>query len=277
MFTLTTAAGSLDDLVFEGRNREYGAYELRLHYGQRLRQALLMGLALCLLLLLIPLVMRQFDAAAPIVLPGTDGTVTLLDVRPDLPDLKPAQAAAPPAAAAPAVTVRPHSDIATRVAPDEQVAPIAPTVAALPQDVGPSGPAPGATPNPTGASVGGLGKGPGPAADSAVPAAPAAPALYAEVMPSFVGGQAAMQKYLQKHLRFPGAAAANLISGRVYVSFVVQTDGSIADVQVLKDLGYGTGEAAARVVREMPAWLPGLQNKRAVPVRFTLPITFAYE
>ena len=101
--------------------------------------------------------------------------------------------------------------------------------------------------------------------------------LYAEVMPDFIGGRSALQRYLQKHLRFPAAALAAQVSGRVYVSFVVQTDGSIGEVTVLKGLGYGTEEAAARVVREMPAWTPGLQNHHTVPVRFTLPITFQFE
>jgi protein TonB len=96
-------------------------------------------------------------------------------------------------------------------------------------------------------------------------------------MPDFVGGRLALQRYLQKHLRFPNAALAAQVSGRVYVSFVVQTDGSIGDVTVLKGLGYGTEEAAARVVREMPAWTPGMQNHHLVPVRFTLPITFQFE
>ena len=58
---------------------------------------------------------------------------------------------------------------------------------------------------------------------------------------------------------------------------MVQTDGSIGDVTVLKDLSFGTEEAAARTVREMPAWTPGVQNHRPVAVRFTLPITFQFE
>ncbi len=278
MFTLT-ASGSLDDIVFEGRNRAYGAFELRRYYGQRLRQALGLTLALCLLLLLIPLLLRQLGGPEIIVLPGTTGVVTLIDVRPDLPDLKPVEPAAPAApAVAPAVTVTPHSAIATEVAPDAQVKPEDPALAAKPQDVGPSGPATTGPGNPDGASKSGFG-GPSLATDSAVPAAPAAPVAlpYAEVMPSFPGGQDALRKYLQKHLRFPTAAAANQVSGRVYVGFVVQADGRVTDVQILKDLDYGTGKAAADVVRDMPDWLPGQQNHHAVPVRFTLPITFTFE
>ncbi|WP_226163516.1 energy transducer TonB [Hymenobacter terricola] len=160
--------------------------------------------------------------------------------------------------------------------PDEEVKPTA--ISTLPRGVGAVGPATIGVANPSGAT-GGTGTVSGTGSDSARPAPAAAPeaVLFAEVMPDFVGGRPALQRYLQKHLRFPGAALAAQVSGRVYVSFVVQTDGSIGEVTVLKGLGYGTEEAAARVVREMPAWTPGTQNHHSVPVRFTLPITFQYE
>ncbi|UOQ81063.1 energy transducer TonB [Hymenobacter sp. 5414T-23] len=96
-------------------------------------------------------------------------------------------------------------------------------------------------------------------------------------MPDFVGGQAALAKYLQRHLRYPASALRSSISGRVFVAFTVNSDGTIKDVEILKGLGYGTDEEATRVISAMPAWKPGRQNNRAVPVRYTLPITFRYE
>jgi protein TonB len=93
-------------------------------------------------------------------------------------------------------------------------------------------------------------------------------------MPEFMGGQSALLRYLQKNLRYPAAALAAQAEGRVFLSFVIQADGTIADVTILKGLGYGLDEEAQRVVRQMPAWTPGYQSKHAVPVRFTLPITF---
>ncbi|UOQ66733.1 energy transducer TonB [Hymenobacter volaticus] len=109
--------------------------------------------------------------------------------------------------------------------------------------------------------------------------APPAPTIFltAEIMPEFLGGQEALQRYMQKNLRYPSLALRNNIEGKVYISFTVMADGSVADVQVLKGLGYGTDEEAARVVRNMPAWKPGQQNKHAVSVRYTMPITFRYE
>lgn len=264
--------GSLDDIVFEGRNKSYGAFQLRQSYQRHLSSALGITVVACSLLLLLPFVVRYFSPNEaivcnfPIVEPLHPHNYKLPDIKPLLP--------ATPAAQRP-ITVTPHSTFKTHVVPDTEVKPIVEST--LPPDVGKLGPATVGEPNTAGASSGSgtatIGK------DSAGPAAVAAPAavLFAEVMPDFVGGRTALQRYLQKHLRFPGAAMAAQVSGRVYVSFVVQTDGSIGEVTVLKGLGYGTEEAAARVVREMPAWTPGLQNHHAVPVRFTLPITFQYE
>jgi protein TonB len=93
-------------------------------------------------------------------------------------------------------------------------------------------------------------------------------------MPEFAGGNAALMRYLRDHLRYPSQALREQIEGRVFVSFVVQADGTIADISIPKGLGYGLDEEAQRVVRQMPAWTPGQQAHHAVPVRFTLPITF---
>ena len=272
MTTLLSFTGSLDDIVFEGRNKAYGAFQLRRSYQRHLGSALAITVMAGAVLLLVPLAIHRFFpdmVMAPPLVPD------LPQPKPqiyDLPKMKPAL----PAAAHMAVTVTPHSEIKTRIAPDEAVKPTVESI--LPPDVGKPGPATAGVEN-TGGNSAGTGPATAPGIDSAAPAAPAAPAavLFAEVMPDFVGGRSALQRYLQKHLRFPAAALAAQVSGRVFVTFVVQADGTISDVTVLKGLGYGTEEAAARVVREMPAWTPGLQNHHSVPVRFTLPITFQYQ
>ncbi|UOQ73783.1 energy transducer TonB [Hymenobacter cellulosilyticus] len=101
--------------------------------------------------------------------------------------------------------------------------------------------------------------------------------MHVEVMPEFAGGINALRQYMQRNLRYPKQALTNAVSGKVFVSFTVQADGSISDVQVMKGLGYGTDEEATRVVSSMPAWTPGRQNSRPVAVRYTLPITFQYQ
>jgi protein TonB len=100
------------------------------------------------------------------------------------------------------------------------------------------------------------------------------PYVVVEKMPEFVGGMDALMRYLQSHLRYPSAALREQAEGRVFVSFVVQADGTIADISVPKGLGFGLDEEAQRVVSQMPAWTPGRQSNHAVAVRFTLPITF---
>jgi protein TonB len=275
MSTPIVLTGSLDDIVFEGRNQAYGAFQLRRTYQRHLGSALSITVVSCSLLLLLPQAIRYFLPEEIVCSLPSPKEVTLQPGNYRLPLDKPLL---PPAATAPpAVTVKPHSEILTHVVRDEQVrTPL--STAALPQDIGAIGPVSTGVENSTGAT-GGTGLATGTGTDSARPAAAPKPKvlIVAEVMPDFVGGRAALQRYLQKHLRFPAAALAAQVSGKVFVSFVVQTDGSVGDVTVLKGLGYGTEEAAARVVREMPAWTPGLQNHHPVPVRFTLPITFQFE
>ena len=82
-------------------------------------------------------------------------------------------------------------------------------------------------------------------------------------------------KFLYAHIRYPEMARQNGIEGTVYLKFVVERDGSIADVQVLRDIGGGCGAEALRVLKTMPHWLPGKQRGRAVRVQFTLPVKFS--
>ena len=192
-------------------------------------------------------------------------------------DTKPAGSQAKPAAA----VVRPPAEVAPRVVADNKVKPddkpLAPVTKAvdpsLIESVGPEGPAVGDGDSRVGTT------GPGTSKDSGTnkTVGPPAPFLTAEIMPEFLGGQEALQRYMQKNLRYPSLALRNNIEGRVYISFTVQADGSIADVQVLKGLGFGTDEEAARVVKNMPPWKPGMQNKHSVSVRYTMPITFRYD
>jgi TonB family protein len=90
----------------------------------------------------------------------------------------------------------------------------------------------------------------------------------------FPGGSGAWGRYLNKTLKYPSSAQKKNIGGRVFVSFVVNIDGTIQDVQVLKGVGYGCDEEAVRVVKSMPRWNPAKQSGRAVRSRFTQPITF---
>ena len=92
--------------------------------------------------------------------------------------------------------------------------------------------------------------------------------------PEFPGGMEALYKYLRENIKYPQLARDNNITGKVYVTFVVERDGSIANPRVLKDIGGGCGAEAIRVVKSMPKWNPGKQRGKAVRVQFNLPVNF---
>ncbi len=97
-----------------------------------------------------------------------------------------------------------------------------------------------------------------------------------ESMPSFPGGEAALYKYLSK-TNYPTMAQESGVQGRVYVTFVVEVDGSITDIRILRGIGGGCDEEAMRVVKAMPRWNPGRQRGQSVRVQFNLPVRFVLQ
>ncbi|MDD7596293.1 TonB family protein [Prevotella sp. SGI.027] len=95
-----------------------------------------------------------------------------------------------------------------------------------------------------------------------------------EQMPSFPGGNAALMKYLSENVKYPVVAQENGVQGRVVVSFVVEKDGHITDVKVVRSVDPSLDKEAARVVRSMPSWIPGKQNGSAVRVKYNVPVSF---
>ena len=102
-----------------------------------------------------------------------------------------------------------------------------------------------------------------------------APLVIVEQMPSLPGGQPA-SVFIQKNLKYPAAEKKAKVQGTVYVSFIVEADGSISDVSILKGItgGPGCSKEALRLVRLMPKWIPGKQSGKAVAVQLNLPIKF---
>jgi protein TonB len=99
--------------------------------------------------------------------------------------------------------------------------------------------------------------------------------LVVEEMPEFPGGMAAMQKFISSNIKYPRAASAQGLEGRVIVTFVINGQGEVDKVEVVKGIGGGCDEEAVRVVKMLPKWKPGRQNGRPVSVKFTVPIKFA--
>lgn len=103
---------------------------------------------------------------------------------------------------------------------------------------------------------------------------PKEPFTMVEEMPEFPGGQQALFAYIGKELKYPEQAVEDGIEGVVFVTFVVEKDGSISTVSVLRGIGGGCDEEAVRVVRSMPKWKPGKQLGKEVRVKYNLPIHY---
>ena len=95
-----------------------------------------------------------------------------------------------------------------------------------------------------------------------------------EEMPKFPGGEPAMFKFISENVKYPQEAKDKNISGRVFVNFVVEKDGSVDEVKVLRSIGGGCDEEAVRVVKSMPKWTPGKQKGKPVRVSYIIPFVF---
>lgn len=261
-----------DDIIFESRNKAYGAYALRQSYGKRMKRGIMGGLAIFALLVSSPLIATRLTP-----------TKTILDVTPidmvDIPPEKPKDNIVPPPPPPPPpppvkiATIRFLPPVVTNEAETEPPMP-------NPADI---------TVNVANQTQEGENR------EAFVPAvvAPVAPPpdvpvmakpvednteyLIVEQVPEFPNGDKAMFKWLSENVKYPPVARENGIEGTVYVSFVVWKDGTIQNVQVKRGISGGCNEEALRVVRAMPTWKPGRQNGKAVNVAFTLPIKFKLE
>jgi len=97
---------------------------------------------------------------------------------------------------------------------------------------------------------------------------------WVEEMPVFPGGEAAMLQYLSTNIRYPSVAREGNLTGIVYISFVVDKNGEIDNIQLVKGIGGGCEEEAIRVIKKMPQWRPGKQNGQSVNVQYMLPVAF---
>jgi periplasmic protein TonB len=103
-------------------------------------------------------------------------------------------------------------------------------------------------------------------------------ATVSEVMPEYPGGESALMQFLAKNIRYPQPCVDSGVEGKVYIRFIVEKDGQVANVQVLRqpqgDYGDLLAKEAVRVVRKLEKFKPGMQNGKLVRVYYTLPVTF---
>jgi protein TonB len=263
------ANATLDDIVFEGRNREYGAYMLRKVYTKHVVRGMIIAIALFMFFLSLPVISKYIFPEEEIV-----QDEQIVDVN-TLAEPPPIDKTTPPPPPPPTEPPPPPVQKTIKFTPpvikkDEEVQKDEmPPVEELKEAAIDVKTQEGTT---TKDDLSGL-EGTGNAVVDEVVEDKIF--TFVEQQPEFPGGNDAMLKYLGNNIRYPSVAQRNGLEGLVVLSFVVDQSGGISDIQVLKKLGGGTDEEAMRVVKTMPKWTPGKQNGRPVKVRYTLPVRFS--
>ncbi|HEU5291705.1 MAG TPA: TonB family protein [Cyclobacteriaceae bacterium] len=250
-----------DDIIFENRNKEYGAYAIRKDYKNRVLKAEAISIGIGALIFIIPILMRN-EVPLPIISKPDEPIVLKPFTGKIEPEAKP-QTPKPP----------------RRI--DASVVPITPTTKDVP-DPPAEPPKQGVTyTNPPDNGATGSEQDPDPSEGSGTgtPAAVEAPKVFdfVEKMPEYEGGYEAMMKFVQKKMRYPSIAIRKRDEGTVYVQFVITPEGTVVDVKIVKGISKECDAEAVRVISMMNKWKPGIQNNHAVSVRTTIPITFRLE
>lgn len=264
---------NIDDIIFENRNKSYGAYLLRKLYSSNMSKAMLFGLTFFILAISSPIIIRAVKGW----LPEKKDDLIMKEVN--LAEPPPLDPKKPPPPPPPKVEPPPIKDqikfVPPKVKKDEEVKeeePPPPTIEELKdKEI--------ATETKKG-EEGGI--------DASL-LEPPPPVIeeepedkvfqVVEQMPEFPDGQAALFKYLKDHLKYPPIAKENNIEGTVVVNFVVTKTGDIQQVKVVRGVSGGQmlDEEAMRVIKNMPNWKAGKHNGRPVNVTFTLPVKFKLE
>jgi len=256
------------DVVFAGRNKAYGAYDLRSISPKYTSRALLLGILLFVGLISTPMILKALRGDEVEEAPVIEETEVVLSEPPPVNEEAPPP---PPPVEPPPPRVDQVRMPPPKVVPAEQVREEEPpTVEELKKaDPGPKTIAG----DPTADIRIDMPVGEGPKDAQVTEEGSGIVDFNAvEVQPSFPGGLAAFYKWVGQNYQYPQMAKEQGVSGSVVVSFVVERDGSLTDIKVLRDLKYGTGEEAARMLKKSPKWKPGIQNGRPVRVSYSLPI-----
>lgn len=247
-----------NNLVFEEKNKEYGAYKLRTRYSRVVIIALLISVSFFLVCLSIPVIMSWLNSMKQQVAVNTEIEVTLSEPPPIDETEPPPPPVTPPPPIQESIKFTPPE-----VKPDEQVVEPPPTVEDLKES------------NPGVTTQEGNGATELPSEVTAIEPVEEKPLLFAEQMPEFPGGDEALYRYLNSKLKYTAIAREAGIEGTVFIAYVVDKDGNIANVKCAKDIGGGLGEVAANIVRGLPKYKPAKQNGRPVALQFTIPIKFS--
>lgn len=253
-----------EDIVFEYRNKEYGAYENRVKYSRHVLLAAIITLVTAALALAYPRIVALFESQNEEVIPVLK-TVKYTDLAPPPPIQNtppPPQVNIPP----PVKTIIKYlpPKVTDKEIPEEEEMPTIEEIKV--NEVGSENIEGDATDvvfdEPVKEVVADTG-----GDDDKI-------FTVVEQQAEYPGGMAEMMKFLQKNVKYPAAARRMGIEGSVFVSFVVDKEGKISDPQIVKGISADCDKEAMRVVQLMPPWKPGKQNGRSVKSRFVLPIKF---
>lgn len=269
------------DILFEGKNKDYGAYELRKHYNRRVRNAIMFTTLISLLLVGAYTARVYLTKESLVEQKPETAEVRIESIKipaanqPPPPPPPPPQILEPPRIKPQVQFTPPRVVKDQEVKPDEQLPDLDKIKNQAISTVTKSG-------DPNGID-------PGLAADkgSGVVFVPSTPAVenkvftWVEQMPRFPGStsdddsQNKILKYLQDHIQYPAMARDNGIQGTVYVQFIVDPEGNIKEVKTVNSrLGGGLEAESIQVISGMPKWIPGKQNGRPVTVQFSIPVKF---
>ncbi|QNL51376.1 TonB family protein [Olivibacter sp. SDN3] len=257
------------DLVFAGRNKAYGAYDLRAVSSKYTARALLIGVLLFVGLVTSPMIIKairgdQVDDAPEEIIE----TEVVLSEPPPVNEEEPPP---PPPVEPPPPRVDQVRMPPMKVVPAEEVRDEEPPTV---EDLKKADPGPKTIAGDPTADIRidmPVGEGP---KDAQVTEEGSGVMDFnaVEVQPTFPGGMQEFYKWVGKNYNYPQMAKEQGVNGSIHVSFVVERDGSLTDIKVLRDLKYGTGEEAVRMLKASPKWKPGIQNGRPVRVSYSLPI-----
>ncbi|HMG09270.1 MAG TPA: TonB family protein [Mucilaginibacter sp.] len=256
------------DVVFSGRNKAYGAYELRKDNPRNTNKALIIGIALFVFLISLKTIINKIEGFIPKAQEKVKVTDVVLQPPPPVDQTKkpPPPPPEPPKPKVDQIRFPPPV-----VKPDNEVREKEPPTVKELQVADPGQKDQKGDPNadiridePVGNSD----------IKQVVEADPNQIFTSVEQVPEFPGGLDKFGAYLSKAIRYPAVARENGTQGRVIVTFVVERDGSLTDIKVTRGIGSGCDEEAVRVLKNSPKWKPGIQNGRPVRVQYSVPISF---
>ncbi|MFV8344287.1 energy transducer TonB [Flavobacterium sp. XS2P39] len=248
------------DIVFEGRNKAYGAYELRKSNTKTTVKALVIGAVVFGLAVSAPLIVSLLPDSSDEV-ETLDTKITTIKLPPKKEEVKKDLPPPPP----PPPKVDQVKFVKPVVAKAEEVTEEPPKIVEI-KDKKLGAETIKGDPDAE-LTVEPVGNGPSEVVEEDTQIYNTAGI---EVKPDFPGGMEKFYKFVGSNYQTPEEEG---LKGKVYVTFVVEKDGSLTDIKVIRDIGYGTGKEAIRVLKKCPKWTPGEQNGKKVRVLYSLPIT----